>query len=154
MVERASQTVAFSVAVNGSAKITEPFSNTRNSLKKDLENGQTTILLRTATRVILRTIAASKAKEKMQSATGGGWANLLLNLGTDFATGALEEADLRLGSTMPLTIQIARIPVQPGKHSVRIDVLNNYGIKTGTFAEQNINVKRGEKVFLFAPVLK
>jgi len=154
MVERASQTASFSVTVNESSNATEPFSNTKISLKKDLENGHTAILIRTATRVIIRTIAANKAKEKMKSATGGGLANLLLNVGTDIATGALEEADLRLGSAMPLTLQVARIPVQPGKHTVKIDVLNNFGIKTGTFSEQNVNVKSGEKVFIFAPVLK
>jgi len=154
MVERASQTSAFSVTVNESSNITEPFSNTKNSLKTDLENEHTAILLRTTARVVLRTIAASKAKEKMRNATGGGMANLLLNIGTDIATGALEEADLRLSSALPLTLQIARIPVQPGKHSVKIDVLNSYGTKTGTFKEQNINVKRGEKIFIFAPVLK
>jgi len=154
MVERASQTASFSVTVNESSNATEPFSNTKISLKKDLENGHTAILIRTATRVIIRTITANKAKEKMKSATGGGLANLLLNVGTDIATGALEEADLRLGSAMPLTLQVARIPVQPGKHTVKIDVLNNFGIKTGTFSEQNVNVKSGEKVFIFAPVLK
>jgi len=154
MVERASQTAAFSVTVNESSTITEPFSNTGKSLRKDLENEHTAILLRTTARVILRTIAASKAKEKMRNATGGGMANLLLNIGTDIATGALEEADLRLGSAMPLTLQIARIPVQPGKHTLKIDVLNSYGIKTGTFTEQNVNVRSGEKIFIFAPVLK
>jgi hypothetical protein len=154
MKERASQTNAFSVSVNGNSKLTEPFSNTRYSLKKDLENGHNTILLRTSSRVILRTIAASKAKDKMASATGGGMANLLLNIGTDIATNAIEEADLRLGTAIPLTLQIARIPVEPGKHSVKIDVLDSHGRKTGTFAEQYVNVKKGEKVFLFAPALR
>jgi hypothetical protein len=154
MVERASQASAFSVTVNENSIMTEPFSNTKNSLKKDLENGQTATLMRTVTRVILRTIAANKAKEKMRNATGGGMANLLLNIGTDIATGALEEADLRLGSAMPLTLQVARIPVEPGKHSVKIDVLSSNNMKIGTFAEQYVNVKRGEKVFIFAPALK
>jgi len=154
MVERASQATAFSVTVNESSNITEPFSNTKISLKKDLENGQTATLIRTAARVILRTIAANKAKEKMRSATGGGLANLLLNIGTDIATGALEEADLRLGSAMPITLQVARIPVEPGKHLVRIDVLNSNNMKIGSFTEQNVNVKKGEKVFIFAPALK
>jgi hypothetical protein len=152
--ERTSQANAFSVSVNGDSKLTESFSNTRYSLKKDLENGHNTILLRTASRVILRTIAASKAKDKMASATGGGMVNLLLNVGTDIATNAIEEADLRLGTAMPLTLQIARIPVEPGKHSVKVEVLDSYGRKTGSFAEQYVNVKKGEKVFLFAPALR
>jgi len=154
MVERTSQAAVFSVAVNGDSKITEPFSNTKISLKKDLENGQTATLIRTATRVIVRTVAANKAKEKMRAATGGGWANLLLNVSTDIATGALEEADLRLGSAMPLTLQIARIPVEPGKHSVKIDVLSSQKMRIGTLMEQNVNVKRGEKIFIFVPALK
>lgn len=152
MVERASQTGKFSVAVNGNSVTTESFSNTKNSLKKDLENGQTTMLLRTAGRVILRTIAANKAKDQIR--TGNGLADLALNLGTDFATGAMEKADLRLGSVMPLTLQITRIPVEPGKHSVKIDILDNYGKKTDSFAEKSVNIKKGEKVFLFAPVLR
>jgi len=152
MVDRASQTNKFSISVNGEQSTTENFSNTKNSLKKDFENGENTMLLRTAGRVILRTIAANKAKNRMR--TGNGLADLALNLGTDFATGAIEKADLRLGSAMPLTIQIARIPVEPGKHSVKIDILDNHGRKTGSFAEQSIDVKKGEKVFLFAPALR
>ncbi|MDR0516993.1 MAG: hypothetical protein LBH25_08120 [Fibromonadaceae bacterium] len=152
MVERPSQTSAFLVSVNGNQRTTESFSNIKNSLKKDLENGQNTMLLRTASRVIVRTVAASKAKSKMQ--TNNPFLNLALNVGTDIFTGTLEEADLRLGSAMPLTIQVARIPVEPGKHSVKIEILDYAGRKTGSFAEQSVNVKKGEKVFLFAPSLR
>jgi len=152
MVERASRTAAFSVSVNENSKITEPFSNTSNSLKRDLENGQTTMLIRTAGRVVLRTIAASKAKSKMK--TGSGIADLVLNLGTDFATNAMENADLRLGAAMPLTLQMSRIPVEADKHSVKIYLLDGSGQKISSFTEQNVNVKRGEKVFLFVPALR
>ncbi len=152
MVERPSQTSVFSVSVDGNSRTTEIFLNTKNALKKDLENGETTMLLRTAGRVIIRTIAASKAKSKMK--TGNGLADLALNLGTDFATYAIENADLRLGAAIPLTLQMSRIPVEPGKHSVKIDILDITGRKIGSFSEQNVNVKRGEKVFIFAPVLR
>lgn len=152
IVERPSLTSAFTVSVNGNQRATEVFSNTKNSLKKDFENGQNAILLRTAGRVIVRTIAASKAKSKVQ--TGNILMDLTLNLGTDFATNALEEADLRLGSAMPLTLQIIRIPVEPGKHMVKINALDAYGRETNFFAEQSVNVKKGEKVFIFAPSLK
>jgi tetratricopeptide (TPR) repeat protein len=152
MVERASQNGVFAVNVNGNTQSAEIFSNTKNSIQKDLENGQTTMLIRTAGRVILRTIAANKAKEKMR--TGNGIADLVLNLGADFATGAMENADLRLGSALPQTIQILRIPVEPGEHLVKIDILDKYGRKTGSFAEQAVKVKKGGKVFIFAPALK
>jgi len=154
MVDRISQTTTFSVSIDGNTIRTEPISNTKNSLKKDLENGESAMLLRTATRVILRTVAANKAKEKMVSAAGGGAAGLLLSLGTDVATYAVENADLRLGIAMPLTLQMARIPAEPGKHSVKIEILDGYGRKTGSFSEQNINLKKGEKIFLFAPALR
>jgi len=152
MVERVSQNSVFVVNVNGNSKTTEIFSNTKNFIQKDLENGQTTMLIRTAGRVILRTIAANKAKSKIN--TGNGLADLALNLGTDFATGAMESADLRLASALPETVQILRIPVEPGKHLVKIDILDKYGRKTGSFAEQSVNVKKGGKTFIFAPALK
>jgi hypothetical protein len=152
MVERPSQTSSFAVGVGGQRVTSETFSNTGISMKKDLESGQNAMLLKTASRVIVRTIAASKAKSKMQ--TGSGLVDLALNIGTDIATGALEEADLRLGSAMPLTLQVARISVAPGSHSVKIDVLDSYGRKTGSFAEQTVNIKKGEKAFIFAPSLR
>ena len=152
MVEREYQNSAFAVNVNGSSKTTEIFSNTKNFIKKDLENAQTTMLIRTASRVILRTIAASKAKSKIK--TGNGLADFALNVSTDIATGLIENADLRIGSALPQTIQILRIPVEPGMHSVKIDVLDKSGRKTGSFAEQSVNVKKGEKAFIFAPALK
>jgi len=152
MVERESQNSAFVVNVNGSSKRSEIFSNTKNSIQKDLENNQTTMLIRTAGRVILRTIAASKAKSKIS--TGNGLADLALNIGTDLATGAMENADLRLGSALPQTIQILRIPVEPGKHSVKIDILDKYGRNTGSLDEQVVNVKKGGKAFIFVPALR
>ena len=152
MVERESQNSIFAISVNGNSKTAEIFSNTKNSIQKDLENNQTSMLIRTAGRVILRTIAANKAKSKIN--TGNGFADLALNIGTDLATGAIENADLRLGSALPETIQILRIPVEPGKHSVKIDILDKYGRKTGSFEEQVVNVKKGGKAFIFAPALK
>jgi len=153
MVERVSQTSGFSVSVSGSGgqEKTEMFSDTKSLLKQDLDNKQKTTLLRTAGRVITRTIAASKAKDKVQ--TGNGLVDLAVNLGTDIFTGVLEEADLRLGSAMPKTLQILRIPVEPGRHSVSIDILDNFGRKTGSF-KQNVEIKKGEKAFVFAPSLK
>jgi len=152
MVERVSQNSVFAVSVNGTAQNAEIFSNTKNSIQKDLENGQTSMLIRTASRVILRTIAANKAKSKIS--TGNGLADLAINLGTDLATNAIENADLRLGSALPETFQILRIPVEPGQYVVKIDVFDKYGRKTGSFEEQSVNVKQGEKAFVFAPALR
>jgi hypothetical protein len=152
MVERPSQTSNFVVSVGGKRVVSEAFSNTGVSMKKDFESGQNAMLLRTAGRVILRTIAASKAKSRMQ--TGDGFLDLALNIGADIATGALEEADLRLGSAMPLTLQVARIPVEPGRHVVKIDVLDYQGERIGSFAEQIVDIKKGEKAFIFAPSLR
>jgi len=152
MVERESQNSAFAVNINGNSKTTEIFSNTKNLIQKDLENNQTTTLIRTAGRVILRTIAVNKAKSKIN--TGNDLADFLLNISTDIATGAMENADLRLSSALPETIQILRIPVEPGRYSVKIDILDKYGRKTGSFAEQAVNVKKGGKAFIFVPALR
>ena len=151
MVERESQNSVFVVDINGNSKTSEIFSNTKKSIQKDLENDQATMLIRTASRVILRTIMANKAKSKIN--TGNGWADLALNISADIATGAIESADLRLGSALPETIQILRIPVEPGKHSVKIDILDKYG-RIASSIEQTVNLKKDGKAFIFAPALR
>lgn len=60
---------------------------------------------------------------------------------------ATDRADLRQWSTLPQTIQIARIPVTPGQHSLRVEALGD-----GAYPLQNqkfdVEVKPGQKYFI------
>lgn len=77
--------------------------------------------------------------------------NLLLNVGTDVLADQLEQADTRNWFLLPGSIQMARIPVKPGKHSLRVDALDGAGGSLGTKAFADIEVKAGEKEVRLRP---
>lgn len=115
--------------------------------KKYLEDTRGVTLARTVVRVVLRTIAAQKAKNKMQ--TGNTAANLLLNIGTDILADQLEKADTRSCFLLPKTVHIVRIPVTAGTYSLDVAARGKGGkiIATKTFSD--ISVRSHEKKFVF-----
>jgi hypothetical protein len=82
-------------------------------------------MLRTVTRVVLRTIAAEQTKQKIKNKDG--LLNLLINVGIDVFTNQLEMADLRSGLYLPASIQIIRIPYT-GANSLKIKALSASGM--------------------------
>jgi hypothetical protein len=121
-------------------------------LQKDMEDNHLKTLIRTALRVVIRTVASQKAKKEMQ--TESGLANLLLNVGTDLLAGQLEKADTRLCFFFPGTVHIARIPVDPGTHSVEASAVNRSGGVIDKKVWDNVAVGNGKKKFLFYTMLK
>jgi hypothetical protein len=115
--------------------------------QKNLDDTRTATLARTAVRVVLRTIAAQKAKQQMN--TGNPIANLLINVGADILTDQLESADTRGCFLIPKTVQIARLPVQPGVYTLDAAAHAANGAVIGTKTFENITVKQGEKKFVF-----
>ncbi len=121
-------------------------------LKRDMADNQLKTVSRTALRVVLRTIAAQKAKKEMQ--TESGLANLLINIGTDILSDQLEKADTRLCLFFPKTIHITRIPVSPGTHTIEAEALGKDGVSLDKKIWDSISVSKGKKRFLFYPLLK
>ncbi len=115
--------------------------------KKALQDNWNSMMTRTVVRVVLRTIAAQRAKAEMR--TDSPVANLLLNLGTDVLTDQLERADIRSCFLLPQEIHLLRMPVQPGKHDFLVNVHDRYGNLMGVREYRGIEVKKGEKKFLF-----
>jgi hypothetical protein len=115
--------------------------------QKNLDDTRAVTLARTVVRVVLRTIAAQNAKDKMQ--TKSPVANLLINLGTDVLADQLEHADTRSCFLIPKTVQIARIPVAPGTYAFDVSACGNTGAVIGTKRFENVSVRQGEKKFLF-----
>ncbi|MBN1128155.1 MAG: hypothetical protein JXA71_04180 [Chitinispirillaceae bacterium] len=120
--------------------------------QKNLDDTRNATLTRTAIRVVLRTIAAQKAKSGMQ--TESPIANLLINIGTDVLADQLERADTRSCFMIPKTVQIARIPVKPGTYSFEASARTRSGNVIGSKIFEKVNVKQGEKKFLFYCSLK
>jgi hypothetical protein len=120
--------------------------------RKNLEDTRNMTMLRTVVRVVLRTIAAQKAKERMQ--TSSPFANLLINVGTDILADQLEKADTRSCFLMPGSVQIARIPVKPGTYSVEVAANSISGGVLGSRVFENIKVSAHEKKIIFYSSLK
>jgi len=112
-------------------------------LQKAHDDAWNETLTRTAIRVVLRTIAAQKAKGAMQSSNP--FLNLLTNLGTDAVSSQMEKADVRVCFILPKTMHMVRIPVEPGTHNLTLNVHDASGRVIGKKEYDNIVVKRGDK---------
>ena len=146
-----SLTKKFSVRCNGLA---EPMTSIIiNDLDKqalkNLEDTRGTTIARTVIRVVLRTIAAQAAKDRMQ--TNSAAANLLINIGTDILADQLEKADTRSCFLLPKTVQIARIPVTPGTYTVEATARGSNGSIVSSKSFTDITVRPHEKKFIFFP---
>ncbi len=116
-------------------------------MEKQLQDAQPSIALRTIARVVTRTIAAQQAKKKME--TESPIANLLINLGTDILSSQLEKADTRCCFFIPKTVQIARMSVPPGEHSIVVSAHDNRGKVLSSKTFDGIMVKPKKKAFVF-----
>ncbi|MDG5816703.1 hypothetical protein QA601_16520 [Chitinispirillales bacterium ANBcel5] len=112
-----------------------------------LQENLNTIVARTAVRVVLRTIAAERAKARVR--TENPLANLMINLGTDVLSSQMERADVRGASVTPKTVHMTRIPVEPGVHNLVIDAHDRNGNVIEKKRFEDIAVRRGQKKYLF-----
>lgn len=129
----------------------ETWGDTRALLEQDLEANRTTVLVRTVTRVVVRTLAAQKAKSELR--TDNPLLNLLTNLGTDFLSGQLEQADVRSWFLLPRTVQFARLTVPAGRHTLQVGAENDAG-RTVHAETREVDVRPGGKAFVFFSSLK
>jgi len=131
---------------------TEPLTDLHPLMESYLEENHAAMLTRTVVRVVLRTIAAQETKDAISGSNP--LLNLLFNVGTDVLADQLEQADTRTWFLLPRTIQVARIPVKPGIHSLTIQAHDANGNPLATHLFDNVEVKPGEKKFLFFTSLK
>jgi hypothetical protein len=103
-------------------------------------------------RVVLRTIASQHTKDALSGSNP--LLNLLVNVGTDVLADQLEQADARCWFLLPRTVQVARIPVKPGTHRVTVAAHGDGGAALRTRTFDGIEVKAGQKKFLFVPSLQ
>ena len=142
----------FNVTVdNKSGLRTEKVMALDKELEMNLKDDFANTMTRTAIRVVLRTIAAQAAKKAMK--TDNAWVNLFTSIGTDIAQDQMEKADLRIALFLPNSIQMTRIPVEPGSHEVSVAAEGETGtVKVFNFG--SVPVKKGEKKFIFVPAVK
>jgi len=143
----------FEVSLDGKTRIKpEKVMAVDEELKQNMEDERNTVITRTAVRVILRTIAAQKAKSATN--TGNGILDLLKNIFIDVGQTQLEQADLRVGLFLPNSFHMTRLPVEAGSHSVTVAAQGAYGETVGVYNFDKIPVRKGQKVLLIVPAIK
>jgi uncharacterized protein len=144
-----SQTSYFTVEEDPGIRTTKTYSvdNLDQQAQKQLEDAKPGIVARTVARVVAHTIAAQEAKKQME--TQSPIANLLISLGTDVLSSQLEKADTRCCFFIPKTVQIARIPVKPGKHTITVTARDNTGAVLSSKTFTDISVSPHRKKFVF-----
>ena len=143
----------FEVSLDGKTRIKpEKVMDVDQELRQNMDDERNTVITRTAVRVILRTIAAQKAKEATN--TGNGIFDLLKNIAVDVGQTPLEQADLRVGLFLPNSFHMTRIPVQPGSHDVNVAAIGPHGETVGVYKFDRIAVRKGQKVLLIVPAIK
>ena len=152
-MELPQRTSLFSVNLDGKMRISpEKVANIDAELEQNMKDENTTTMVRTATRVILRTIAAQKAKSSTN--TGNGIFDLVKNIAVDVGQSQLEQADLRVGLFMPNSIYVTRIPVTEGTHQLNVSALGAHGQVVGDYRLDNIKVKKGQKKIVVIPAIE
>ena len=148
-----SQVHNFNVSVDKQSGVrTEKMMALDKELEMNLKDDFASTMTRTAIRVVLRTIAAQTAKSAMK--TDNKLFNLFTSISTDIAQDQLEKADLRIALFLPNSFQMTRIPVEPGSHEVTVAAEGDAGNTINIFNFGNVDVKKGEKKFIFVPAIK
>jgi hypothetical protein len=147
------RTSLFAVNVDGQMKVSpEKVVAVDAELDKNMKDENATTMVRTATRVVIRTVAAQKAKSATN--TGNGLFDLVKNIAVDVGQSQLEQADLRVGLFMPNSIYVTRIPVDAGKHQVTITALGSMGQLVGEYKLDQVSVAKGQKKLLVVPAIE
>jgi len=144
--ETPSQAQVLRVATPAGTVSGEEWGNTRTLLENDLEENRTALLLRTVTRVVVRTLATERAKAEMR--TENPLLNLITNLGADFLSGQLEQADVRAWFLLPRTVQVARVGLPVGEHTVQLGAESENG-RVVDVQTRTVEVRSGRTSFVF-----
>ncbi len=129
----------------------EVWADAADEMEADIERNRTAVLLRTVTRVVVRTLATERAKAEVR--TDNPLLNLLTNLGADFLSGQLEQADVRSWFLLPRTVQVATLRVPAGVRELQLGALDGDGRTVLTEARQ-VEVRPGGTTFVFFNSLK
>ena len=99
-----------------------------NVAKYTFESHLNIIYMKTLVRAVVKGIAAAEAKKAIKKQTGANdLFGALINIATDIAVDATENADLRCWHTMPQKCYIAEYKLQPGTYDISIHFLANNG---------------------------
>jgi hypothetical protein len=138
MIRRIPQAAAARIEAGGRAAATQKVEDIGAVAAADLDARMPGITARSVARII------AKKKVEDRAARDSPLAGVLLNV----AAVLTEVADTRSWSTLPNDIQVARLPLPPGRYDVRVDVLDRGGRVIGEQAFPDVAVRAEAKTFI------
>ncbi len=93
--------------------------------------------------IIAKKLAGVVVKEVIGNQVAKATHSELLGALSKIAMYASDQADVRSWNLLPRDLQIARIPVDPGKHKIKLNLVG-----AGALPEKEVEVKAGKKTFV------
>src|SRR3569623_280144 len=127
--------------VSGSAAQTrtEPVEAVDRMAAAELEQEMPLITARAFARAVVKNKAIKQGERQGNEALG-----LVMNV----AGIMTERADTRSWSTLPARIYIARLPLEPGRYDMTLELRNAAGVVVGTRAYNGLEIAAGNKHFI------
>jgi tetratricopeptide (TPR) repeat protein len=121
-----SRVTAGRIRVDGRDVQPELLNDLAAEVRREYEKLKPRIIGAALTRMIARALAAEGARAAARKA-GGEVVGILVALGTEAALVGLDKPDTRSWTFLPGRVLVARVPVPPGEHTVRVDLSGRGG---------------------------
>ncbi|MDZ4678660.1 MAG: hypothetical protein SGI74_14275 [Oligoflexia bacterium] len=105
---------------------------------KTLDEAYAGIVAKRVAGVVAKEVVADQIRQKNELLGAVAWISMHV----------IDQADLRHWSTLPETIQIARLHVAPGTHTIKVVGLDASGNPSGEETSVEVNVAAGKKAFI------
>ncbi len=136
------------VQAGGQTFYTQKVADFAAAARMDLDEKMPGILFRTATRAVVKEIAAAQARQAAAQAAKDDSIGQLAGMFVSALGAAVEKADTRQWFTLPAEVRMARAFVPPGEQNIRLLLRDGYGNIVGERVFENVRVQRGGRVFL------
>jgi hypothetical protein len=131
--------------VDSATASSEVVEDVNDIAEKSLNDRLPVITARAVARMIVKNVATGEAKKKTKDQ---GMAGLFMGLAMDVGTAVSERADTRTWSLLPGVINMARLPMSPGKYDVTATYYSQNGGVLGNRIYKDVVVKPASKAFV------
>lgn len=137
------------VVIGNTVQPTRLMSKVSALTRTDLDERMPGILFRTATRAVIKQIAAEQAKQAArEAAEGEEWASDAVGMLFSAFSAAVEKADTRQWFTLPAEFRMSRLFVNPGVGQVTLRFKDEFGNIVGEHVFSGVKAEPGGRVFL------
>jgi tetratricopeptide (TPR) repeat protein len=141
------------VAVDGApAGITGTLTDIEKTAEIEFAAMHSTIVARAILRRAIKLAAGEVIRHNVEDPRDGGqyaWQDLLIDIGVAIWSSA-EQADLRSWSLLPARLQVLRIELPPGEHTIQLQAGSEAGQAVGRVIERKTRIQAGYNTYMIA----